>query len=144
MFTEKEIREDQKRVMDLISALELKYGKAFSIVLAMGVDLNEGSDGTHQWAGLARCAGDGHLTHQCCHALLDNSVRFIDAVIDTMLCILRHMHKNEPEKLTEVREMCLELIKKDLIKNTSEFKEKEGVKELVDGFLKDMGFKTEN
>lgn len=147
MYTEEEIRKDQKRVMDLISALELKYGKAFSIVLAMGVDLNEGSDDTHQWAGLARCAGDGYLTHQCCHALLDNSVRFVDEVIDTMKCILRHMHKNEPEKLAEMREMCLELIKKDIIKNTSEFKEfkaKEGVEELVDGFLKDMGFKTEN
>lgn len=147
MFTEEEIREDQKRVMDLISALELKYGESFSIVLAMGVDLNEGSDDTHHWAGLARCAGDGYLIHQCCHALLDNSARFVDEVIDTMKCILKHINKNEPEKLSEMREMCLELIKRDIIKNTSQFKEfkaKEGVKELVDGFLKDMGFKTEN
>lgn len=147
MFKEEEIREDQKKVMDLISALELKYGETFSIVLAMGVDLNPEDEHGGQWAGLARCAGNGYLIHQCCHALLDNSVRFVDEVIDTMKCILGHMHKNEPEKLVEMREMCLELIKKDIIKNTSEFKEfreKEGVKELVDGFLKDMGFKTEN
>lgn len=147
MFTEKEIREDQKKVMDLISTLEMKYGKTFSIVLAMGVDLNPEDEHGGQWAGLARCAGNGYLLHQCCHALLDNSVRFVDEVIDTIKCILMHIHENEPEKLTEVREMCLELIKKDIIRNTSEFKEfkeKEGVEELVNGFLKDMGFKTEN
>lgn len=145
MFTEQEIREDQKKVMDLISALELKYGDSFSLVMAMGVDLNEESDDEHQWAGCARCVGRGYLLHQCCHALLDNSVRFIDEIIDTMKCILSHL--NEPKNLSEMREMCLELIKKSLIKNTSEFKEakeKEEAKELVDGFLKDMGFKTGN
>lgn len=147
MFTEKEIREDQKKLMDLISALELKYGEAFSIVLATGVDLNPKDEHGSQWAGLARCAGDGYLMHQCCHALLDNSVRFVDEVIDTMKCILKDLHKSEPISLSEMREMCLEIIKKDIITNTSEFKEfkaKEGVEELVNGFLKDMGFKTEN
>jgi hypothetical protein len=147
MYTEEEIRKDQKRVMDLISALELKYGNSFSVVIAMGMDLNDEDDNEHQWAGLARCGGNGYLIHQCCHALLDNSARFVDEIIDTMKCILMHIHENEPEKLVEVREMCLELIKKDIIRNTSqfkEFKEKEGVEELVNGFLKDMGFKTEN
>lgn len=147
MFTEEEIREDQKRVMDLISALELKYGEAFSIVLAMGVDLNPDDENGGQWAGTARCAGNGYLIHQCCHALLDNSVRFVDEVIDTMKCILKDIHEDEPDQLSEMREMCLELIKRDIIRNTSQFKEfkaKEGVEELVNGFLKDMGFKTEN
>lgn len=147
MFTEKEVREDQKRVMDLISALELKYGEAFSITLAMGVNLNPEDEREGQWAGLARCAGDGYLIHQCCHALLDNSVRFVDEVIDTMKCILKHVNKNEPINLSEMREVCLELVKRDIIKNTSEFKEfkaKKGAQEIVDNFLKDIGFKTEN
>ncbi len=147
MFTEKEIREDQKRVMDLISALELKYGEAFSLVMAMGVNLNPEDENGGAWAGVARCAGDGYLTHQCCHALLDNSVRFVDEVIDAMKCILKNLHKDEPDQLSEMREMCLEVIKRDIIRNTSQFKEfkaKEGVEELVNGFLKDMGFKTEN
>lgn len=147
MFTEEEIREDQQRVMDLISALELKYGEAFSLVMAMGVDLNPENEDEHQWAGCARCAGRGYLLHQCCHALFDNSVRFIDEAIDTIKCILGKSKKNEPKRLANMRNMCLELIKKDLIVRTDEYKQAAAVEEaqeIVDDFLNDMGFKTEN
>lgn len=148
MFTEEEIREDQKRVMDLISALELKYGESFSIVMAMGVDLNGESDNEdHQWAGCARCSGRGYLIHQCCHALFDNSIRFIDEALDTMKCIFANSKRIIPNKIAKARDIALEAIKKDLIMETSEYKEAKSLKdaqEAVDGFLKDIGFKTEN
>lgn len=137
MFKEEEVRDDLHRLTELLKAINLKYGDAFSLVLAIGITIEE--DGDEKWAGQAAVIGEEPGVHQCMHALLANPPRFVAELVNAIKCVNKHSDESPMRKL--VVEQAAEVIEIAMLRENREVKERMAEKEaeeLVDDLLKKL------
>ena len=80
MYNEEEVREDYKRLIDHVKALELKYGDDFACVVALGVEIDDDTV-----AASLSTMGKDNIFHQLLHMMVDMSPRFIDEFFGELL-----------------------------------------------------------
>ena len=140
MFKEEEVRDDLHRLTELLKAINLKYGDAFSLVLAIGITIEE--DGDEKWAGQAAVIGEEPGVHECMHALLANPPRFIVDFVSAIKCVNKHSDETPMRKL--VVEHAADVIELAMLRENREVKERmaeNAAQELVDDLLDKLGMK---
>lgn len=123
-----------------IEKLRQKYGRLLSIIEVLCID-DDLEDGRRQSHVSIHISGSNRDMHSLCHVLLEHSAAFVEEIINAIACVLDHSQPNLPEKAKMSRDMCLELIKMDLLKCNKEYQKQKAEEEaqaLVDGFVKEV------
>jgi F0F1-type ATP synthase beta subunit len=123
-----------------IEKLRQKYGRLLSIIEVLCIDEQLEDDRTQSHVSV-HLTGSNRDIHALCHVLLEHSAAFVEEIINAIACVLDHSQSNLPEKVKMSRDICLKLIKRDLLKCNREYQKLKAEKEaqdLVDSFVKEV------
>lgn len=136
MYDEKEVKEDYKRLIDVIKTLELKYGDSFACVCALGVEIDD-----ETVASSLSTMGEDQIFHQLLHMIVDRSPRFVDEFFDVVSCLTLKSHKDAPDFIKQMLVTSVESMKRQVIEQSREFKRlkaEHDAQKSVDKFLEDF------